>query len=325
MDHKTCWTMTTGEAGMNSQVLGLAEAVGIAHVHKTARPRPPWSWLPGHMCPGALISPDSNSDPLVPPWPALLITCGRRSVCLSIAIRKASRGRTFTVHVQDPHVPPSYFDMVAPPRHDRLKGANVFPTRGALHRVTPEILAANKERFGPGFAGLPRPLVAVLIGGDNKCYHLTPGKTAAIAARLAEMAKNTGAGLAITPSRRTGDANLAILREKLEGTGAYIWDGTGANPYFGMLGLADHIVVTCDSVSMVSEAAATGKPVYVIELDGGNRRFNSFHEGLRSEGVTRPFTGVLDQWTYKPVNDTTEIAGEVQRRLGERVTDKQEQ
>ncbi len=298
---------------MNSQVLGLAEALGIPTIQKTARPRPPWRWLPGHLCPGALISPDAASDPLEPPWPDLLISCGRRSACLSIAIRKASGGRTFTVHIQNPQIPVRYFDLVIAPRHDGLAGTNVISTRGALHRVTPDMLSEHGQRFAPAFAALARPLVAVLIGGDNRCYRLSPELTATLADRLVDMSKNTGAGLMITPSRRTGEANTEILRNKLKNTNAYIWDGKGDNPYFGMLALADHIVVTGDSASMVSEAAATGKPVYVVKLEGGNAKFNRFHEGLENDGVTRPFTGVLDQWTYRPVNDTIEVAGKLRQ------------
>ena len=116
-----------------SQAVGLAEAVGWPIETKTVRLRAPWSLLPGHLCPLAL---SGLREPLAPHWPDLLITCGRRSVAVSIAIRKASRGHTFTVHVQNPRAPARFFDLVAPPRHDGMSGANVLPTRGALHRIT---------------------------------------------------------------------------------------------------------------------------------------------------------------------------------------------
>ena len=308
--------MTTGEAGMVSQVVGLAEAVGLPFVEKTVRTRPPWSWLPGHRCPGVLkggLAP--GSDPVAPPWPELLITCGRRSAAVSIAVGKASQGRTFRVHVQNPHTPLGCFDLITPPRHDRLEGANVIATRGALHRASPGRLAGQAEKFARRFAHLPRPLVAVLIGGDSRNFRLTAEATASFADKLAALSESAGAGLMVTTSRRTGAANEAIVRRKLEGTGAYIWDGNGENPYFAMLGLAEHIVVTGDSVSMVSEAGSTGKPVYVVALEGGSARFSDFHRELEREGVTRPFTGELDQWTYKPVNDTLEISQIVRHRL----------
>ena len=110
-------------------------------------------------------------------------------------------------------------------------------------------------------------------------------------------------------------ALVAELRARLAGTAANIWDGTGANPYFGYLALADAIVVTGDSVSMVSEAASTGKPVYVFDLPGGSAKFRAFHDGLRSDGITRPFAGKLERWTYRSLDDTAVVAAEVRRRL----------
>jgi mitochondrial fission protein ELM1 len=144
---------------------------------------------------------------------------------------------------------------------------------------------------------------------------LSEAVTAQLADRLAALARDHGAGLMVTPSRRTGTANEAILRARLAGLPAVVWDGSGENPYLGYLGLADHIVVTCDSVSMVSEAASTGKPVHVVELEGGSPKFRSFHAALRAEGVVRPFTGDLPSWSYRPLDDTQLVADEIRRRL----------
>src|SRR3546814_3624091 len=119
----------------------------------------------------------------------------------------------------------------------------------------------------------------------------------------------------VTPSRRTGPDNEAILRARLAGLPAEIWDGEGENPYFAYLGLADAILVTADSVNMVCEAASTGKPVYVIDLDGGSDKFRAFHDSLRAAGVTRSFAGVLESWTYPSLRETERIAAEVANRM----------
>jgi mitochondrial fission protein ELM1 len=123
--------------------------------------------------------------------------------------------------------------------------------------------------------------------------------------------------LAITPSRRTATERLALLRRRLEGLPAFIWDGSGDNPYFAMLGVADAIIVTADSVSMVSEAAATGKPVYIVELEGGSRKFARFHQAMRDAGITRPFAGTIETWRYTPPDDTARAAEEIRRRFAE--------
>ncbi len=156
----------------------------------------------------------------------------------------------------------------------------------------------------------------MLIGGQNRVYKLPLPRLAEIADQLAELSRREGVGLLVTPSRRTGAEGERILRERLAGVPATIWDGTGENPYFAFLALADAVIVTEDSVSMVTEAASTGKPVHVIELEGGSRKFDNFHRLMREAGVTRPFAGALEAWHYDPPNDTARAAAAVRRLMG---------
>lgn len=316
MTRPRCWTLTDGGLGMLNQAVGLAEAMGFQPEEKTVRARAPWKHLAPQLWLWPLAAADPDGDSLVPPWPELLISCGSRAVAPAIAIRRQGGGRTRTVHIQNPTVRPSRFDLVVAPAHDRIAGDNVVVTLGAVGRVNRARLAAAAEAFAPRLAHLPRPLIAVLIGGNNACYRLTGARTAALADRLARLVEVDGAGLAITPSRRTGAENLAIVKAKLERPGVEIWDGAGENPYFGYLALADHVVVTCDSVNMVTEACVTGKPVHVVELDGGSGKFRRFHENMRVAGMTRPFTGDLDTWNYPAFDETARAAAEALRRLG---------
>ena len=121
---------------MGSQVEGLAEALGWPFESFVVRVREPWSWLAAHRQPLGLLRYGLQRK-LAPPWPDILITCGRRSAAVSVAVRRAAGGGTFTVHVQDPRAPPRHFDLVVPPGHDELAGPNVLTTRAAPHRVTP--------------------------------------------------------------------------------------------------------------------------------------------------------------------------------------------
>ncbi len=318
MESLTCWVLTDGTTGMEIQCLGLAEALGLSPVVKRVRTRPPWKYLPPQLWLAPLLALSPQGDQLEPPWPDLLITAGRQSVALSVAVRRRSRGKTLTVHIQNPVMGLRNFDLVVAPLHDRLEGPNVVATRGALHGVTAAKLAAAAERFAPKLAHLPRPLVAVLVGGDNRVYRLTPQRMQDLIAGLAGLAKRYRAGLAVTTSRRTGAENAAALREALKSLPAVLWDGAGENPYLGFLALADAIVVTCDSVNMVSEACATGKPVYVFDLEGGSDRFRRFHQPLRRDGLTRPFDGTLAKWDYTPLDDTARVAAVIRRRLMDR-------
>ena len=148
-----------------------------------------------------------------------------------------------------------------------------------------------------------------MLGGRSRSYRFTRETVDKLAGGLA----NLDGDIAVTPSRRTDRGIVDALKNRLPQ--AWFWDGSGPNPYLGMLALARHIVVTEDSVSMISEAIATGKPVYVARMAGGSRRLARFHASLRGDGIVRPFEGRLAEWRYEPVNETPRIAAEVHRRM----------
>ena len=315
---QSCWVLSDGKAGMEVQCLGLAEALGFAPVVKRIEVTRPWRWLAPRLIPNPLAAIGPERDSLEPPWPDLLISSGRQAIAPAMAIREASAGGTFTVHIQNPIVDPARFDLVVAPRHDRLEAPNVIVTTGGLNRVTEARLAAAAARYGPRFEALPRPLVAVILGGSNKVYRFTRETARRLGERLARLSRREQAGLLVTASRRTDAKVMAIIRRALAGRPAEIWDGNGDNPYFGFLALADAFVVTADSVNMVCEAATTGKPVHVVELKGGSAKFRRFHETLEEAGITRPFEGRLERWSYPALRDTERAAAEVRRRLDAR-------
>jgi mitochondrial fission protein ELM1 len=316
-----CWVLTDGKAGTENQCIGLAEAAGFEPVVKRIEGRPPWRWLPTTFWTLPLgqfplsTYAATGDGPLRPPYPRLLIASGRASVAPAIAIRRLSPS-TMLVQIQDPRVNPKHFDLVAAPRHDQLKARNVVETAGALHRITPEKLEAEAAKFADRFSDLPHPLVAVLLGGSSRHHQMTPAIATRLGNDLAALCWDQGAGLLITASRRTGAQNIKILRDALKSSPVFFWDGQGDNPYFAFLGSADYLIVTEDSVSMTSESASTGKPVYIAELKGGAAKFDAFHRALRDQGVTRLFQGQLDTWTYLPINDTADVADRIRVMLG---------
>jgi uncharacterized protein len=309
----TAWVLHDGKAGMRSQTLGLAEATGCTFVEKQLRVRLPWSILPPQLWMLPRYGVSGGSSLLAPPWPDLLIACGRNAAAPALMIKRASGGRTFLAQIQDPRVRRSEFDLIVAPEHDRLRGPSVIVTRGAVHRVTAARLEAERRRF-PELAALPHPIIAVLIGGTNKAYRLTLQRLTDIADALAALLSESGGSLLLTPSRRTGERGIMLLRTRLGGFPGAIWDGSGDNPYFAYLALADALLVTADSVSMISEAAATGQPVHILDLDGGNAKFERFHAIMRAAGITRPFAGRIESWPY-PIQDDTARAGATLRRL----------
>ena len=315
----SCWVVTDGKAGMINQCVGLAEALDADFEVKRVALRTPWRDLTPYFRWGGRMQFASNSDPLRPPWPDLLIATGRHSVAASILVKRLSHGKTRTVQIQNPVISPNHFDLVVAPRHDNLSGENVVVTKGALHRITPAMLREGVEHLAWRLQHLKRPYISVLIGGSNGAYRLGREEMQSLASRLATCARAMNASLIITPSRRTGEGNRELLKDALIDVPHYMWTGQGENPYFGVLGLGDFIVVTADSVNMVSEAASTGKPVYVAELPGGSPKFEAFHRGLLQEGITRTFEHTLDSYEYQPLDDVAMVADKV-RALLERQT-----
>ena len=311
----SCWVLTDGKPGMANQCIGLAEAMGLTPVIKRVAMRSPWKQLsPAFLRLGKGSALTPQSDPIAPPWPDVLIATGRHSVLTSLWIGEQSP-TTFRIQIQNPVLPPERFDFVVTPRHDRLGGDNVLSVLGAMHRVTDQVIADGASKWAPEFAHLPQPYVAVLIGGANGAYRMEPEDATRLGTQLADLARKHDVGLLITPSRRTGAANEAALRQALGDVPAYIWDGEGDNPYFGLLGLAEVIIATPDSVNMVSEAASTGKPVMIAPLPGGSRKFEAFHTEMMKDGITRLFQGQLEHWDYPPLKDTQTAAAQAWDRL----------
>lgn len=303
------WILTDGKIGTVNQCRGLAERLDISVEERVVRPRLPWRLLPAALWPLPLLADRAT---LCPPWPGLVIAGGRSAMAPAAALRR--RG-ALVIAILDPRLPPSRFDLVVAPRHDALDGPNVLVTDGAMNRVTPAALAEAGRHFAPLLGGLPRPLAAVLVGGSSARYRMDGAAAETLAGRLTALA-DAGTGLAITLSRRTPPAARALLTDRLAGRpGVFLWDGTGDNPYLGMLALADHLLVTIDSVSMLSEAATTGKPVHAIALPGTPGKFARFHARLAELGAMRPFDGTLPTWSYTPLDDAGAAATAVRRLL----------
>ncbi len=315
-----CWALTTGEAGMRSQVFGLSEAVGLPVVEKRIAVRAPWSWLPGGLLPMPLSALDPAGDMLTPPWPRLLIACGRRSVGPALAVKRASGGRTLAVYVQNPKWARRQFDLVVVMTHDdAAAGDNVMAIDLALHHITAERLEAARSEWRERLAPDDTPVLGVLIGGDNKHYSLTARVTERLIRILRTAHETHGMRVCLTPSRRTGDAAkrriAGTLSDDAIGT---IWDETGPNPYVGILALADRLIVTGESISMVSEALASGRPVHVLPLEGFGRRHERFIKGLVERGlVSRIEADDLD-WHFagtEPIMATAEPTARIRALL----------
>jgi uncharacterized protein len=296
-------------AGLQAQAIGLAERAGLAPAVRVLQPRAPWRWFAAAHWPAPLAA--VGLAPMEAP--GLVIGAGGVAASVGAALRRHGRR---VVHVQHPRMDLRKFDLVVVNRHDGITGPNVVVTRTALHRATPERLAEAAQAWADRFAGLPRPLLSVLLGGSNGRYRLDVAVAEALGVQLAGLMRQSGIGVVVTPSRRTDPAAVQALTRHIAPLGAWVWDMQGDNPYFGMIALADAILVTVDSVSMMSEAAATSAPVLLAPLPGRSRRIGLFADLLVKDGRARWFDGRLQMWNTAPLDDTPQAADAVRRLIG---------
>jgi uncharacterized protein len=300
------WVVTDGKAGDEGQCLALAEALGLVVSVRRIAPRPLYALLAPRGPVDPREAPGRPGGPLAGPFPRLLIASGRRAVPSLRAVRARSP-ETFTVFLKDPRTGAGTADFLWVPAHDRLRGDNVIATWTPPHRVSAERLAAARAVPDPRLAGLARPRVAVLVGGDSRHGRFRPEHAARLVADLDRLA-GEGASLMATTSRRTPAALRAALAGLIATRGGILYDGAGENPYLAMLALADAVVVTADSANMVGEAAATGVPVLLAEGPNISARHRRLYAALAAEGAVRPLTGRLEAFRYKPLDATPAIA-----------------
>ncbi|CAA2103268.1 hypothetical protein MBUL_02107 [Methylobacterium bullatum] len=314
--HVGAWIVTDGKAGDENQCIGLAETLGLDFEIHRVTPRPPFGWLAPWGPIDPRDRPGHRGGALAGPFPEIVIASGRRAVPYLRAIRKASKGRTFTAFLKDPRTGHDTADFIWVPDYDDLRGPNVFTTLTAPHQVTAARLAAARRSPDPRLIQLPKPRVAVLIGGDSRHLSYRSADMKRLLARLTKLADG-GSSLMLTVSRRTPPPLRTALQRLVTEKGGFFWDGSGANPYVSLLALADAIVVTSDSANMVGEAVSSGAPVLLFDLPKTYIRHRRLFAGLAMVGALKPFTGRLEELHYTPLDATPAIAEAMARAFVE--------
>lgn len=318
----TCWAISDGAAGNENQAVALARALGLAPRVLRLRLREPWATLAPRLTLGARRAIHAQDGAtLAPPWPQLAIGCGRRAALVTRLLRDWSARACYTVQILDPRIDSAAFDVVIAPQHDAIDGANVIRSIGALNTVDADWLAAGRARF-VDFGALPAPRIAVLIGGSNRAQRLDEAYFEALLERLAARHASGGGSFLVSLSRRTPAATAAKLRSAFGAFPGAFWssDEDGENPYAGYLAWAERIVVTPDSVNLISEACATGKPVYTFAPRAITGKLATFHAELAGSGHLRrlddPQQGLPQP---PPLAETAAIAELVRERFARRL------
>ena len=302
--------LTQGMHGMISQVEGLSIALNLNFKHHTIKLKPFWNLIPPKFTPISenLVMAKFICDSKI------IISCGRKSVIHSIALKKRFKEKIFNIHIQDPKVSLDHFDLVVCPEHDNLDGQNVLKTRGAIHYLTKSEI--NKKSEYIDIDKENKKIVTFILGGPNKYYDYSEKNINFIFNKIKTLFTPDKYKLIVIPSYRTPEIIIKKAFNAFSHNHLVI-KTIDKNAYMSSLSLSDLIVVTCDSISMISEAAVTGKPIYVVNMEPikNNQRFKNFYTQFKKLGITRDLENNIDSWAYEQLDEVNRIAPIIKERM----------
>ena len=303
--------LTQGMHGMVSQVEGLAKALGLSYKHQKIELKSFWNFIPPKISP---ISENLVKNKFVCDC-KVLISCGRKSVIPSIALKKRLGNQIFNIHIQDPKVSFEHFDLIVSPEHDNLKGENIINTIGAIHYLNKKEINENSKYLRIE-KDKRRDLVAFIIGGPNKYYNYSEKQIHELFNKVKTLFTPDKFKIVVIPSYRTPENILKIAFNTFN-VDHHVVKTIDKKAYLSALAISNYIVVTCDSTSMISEAAITGKPVYIAMMRPFKPawRFKKFYSQLRDLGITRELGDRVESWSYNILNEVNRIAPIVKAKM----------
>ena len=302
--------LTQGMHGMISQVEGLAKALKLSFKHKEIKLKPLWNLIPPKLTP---ISENLLTEKFVCDS-KIIISCGRKSVIPSIALKKRFGKDIFNIHIQDPKVSYNHFDLIISPEHDKIEGNNVITTKGAIHYLTKKEISQYSDYLD--IKKDKKQLVAFIIGGPNKYFKFTDEEISDIFNKVKTLFTTDKYKIVVIPSYRTPERVIKKANEAF-GFNHLVIKTIDKKAYLSSLSISDYIVVTCDSTSMISEAAVTGKPIYVADIPANknDHRIKKFRDLFTKLNIIKKLNDKLETWHYETLNEASRIANEIKKEL----------
>ena len=303
--------LTEGMHGMISQVEGLAKALDIEFIHQKVELNSFWKLIPPNLTPVSKLVfkkiDISDFD--------IIISCGRKSVIPSIYLKKSSKKKIFNIHIQDPKVSLGNFDLVIAPEHDNLIGKNVITSKGAIHYLTLDEIKNNHNYLADKLKK-NHEYILLVLGGPNKYYDYEDQNLINIFGIIKKILNKNNLQAIVIPSMRTPKKTINLANEHL-GSENLVINNVDKKAYLSGLSLAKYIIVTCDSTSMISEAALTGKPIYIADIPAKRKdeRFKKFRDLFSELNITKNLNEKLEIWSYKSLNETTRIAEKIKKYI----------
>ncbi len=304
--------LTQGMHGMISQVEGLAKALDIDFTHHTVELNNFWKLIPPKLTPiSQRVYKKINQTEF-----DLIISCGRKSVIPSIHLKKNSKKKILNIHIQDPKVNFSHFDFIVAPEHDFIRGQNVINTKGAIHYLTDGEIFKNKDYLSSFIKKDQRKICSLILGGPTKYYEYSSENLKNIFSNLNNFLKKNDFQLIVIPSMRTPKNSINFAKDYF-GKNHTIIDNVDKKAYLSALSISESIVVTCDSSSMISEAALTGKPIYVANIlpKKNDRRLQEFRNLFRKLNIIRNLGELEENWGYQKLDETNRVAKIIKQKL----------
>ena len=305
--------LTEGMHGMISQVEGMAKALNTEYTHKIVRLSFPWNLIPPKFTPISQIVLKDKIYITENETPDLIISCGRKSVVPSIFLKRKN-SKIFTIHIQDPKVSFKNFDAIVAPEHDNLSGNNIYSSKGAIHYITQSEIDNAKTYLKKNINS--EKVVSLILGGPNKYYNFDKDQLVNIFNQIKSDFVSRGYKVIVIPSMRTPKSSIELAIKEMSSCG-HVVDKVDKKAYLSAYALANYVIVTCDSTSMISEAATSGKPIFVAHMKAkkNNYRFKRFFELFKQMGITRNLGEKVEVWTYNKHNEAQRIANEIKNKI----------
>ena len=303
--------LTEGMHGMISQVEGLAKALDLDFIHEKIELNSFWKLFPPRLTPVqdfVFKNKINNKFDIV-------ISCGRKSVIPSIYLKKKFKSKIINIHIQEPKVSLDNFDFIVVPEHDGLKGSNVLTSKGAVHYLTNSELDEH-ENYLKSRVSTEKKIVTLILGGPTRYYDYNNQVIDNLFSKIEQNFLNNNYQLIVVPSMRTPQGIIEKAKNYFDKDQIVI-PNVDKKAYLSSLKISDHIIVTCDSTSMISEAAITGKPIYVAQMPAikNNQRFKSFFNLFESLNIIKELNNSVENWTYKKLNETNKIANQIKEKI----------
>ena len=303
--------LTEGSHGMISQVEGLAKALDLDFIHEKIELNNFWKLFPPKITP---VKNFVFKNELGHEF-NIVISCGRKSVIASLYLKNKYKSKIINIHIQNPKVSLSNFDFIIAPEHDSLFGENVVTSRGAIHYLTNDELIENENYLKPRIDS-QKKIISFIIGGPNKYYDYNDKIIDEIFLKIENNFIRNNYQAIIIPSMRTPKNIIEKAQNYFDKNQIIVLD-VDKKAYLSALNLADHIVVTCDSTSMISEAAITGKPIYVAQMPSikSNQRFKEFFNLFESLKIIKNLDSSVESWNYEKLDETNRISGYIKDKI----------